>query len=151
VALFHVIEKEMEWRKQKGLPVGFEAMQASKPIIAVGPEHPLEDEILMADYFREQLLHDIDTLRLTRLDGVDGLAGVHTSVCTSRCLEDASWTNSFSTLITLLQRPGRLFSKPVKQLTRLKLLILQHSSVLPRLQLILRFFDCSRRMNQTRL
>lgn len=28
-------------------------MQASKPIVAVGPEHPLEDEILMADYFRK--------------------------------------------------------------------------------------------------
>lgn len=52
VALFHVIEKEMEWRKSKGLPVGFEAMQASKPIVAVGPMHPLEDELLMADYFR---------------------------------------------------------------------------------------------------
>jgi hypothetical protein len=52
VALFHVIEKELAWRKEKGHPGGFEAMQASRPIIAVGPEHPLEDELLMADYFR---------------------------------------------------------------------------------------------------
>jgi hypothetical protein len=56
VALFHVIEKELQWRKDKGLPGGFEAMQASKPLVAVGPEHPLEDEILMADYFRKHLL-----------------------------------------------------------------------------------------------
>lgn len=27
-------------------------MLSSKPIVAVGAEHPLEDEILMADYFR---------------------------------------------------------------------------------------------------
>jgi hypothetical protein len=27
-------------------------MKASKPIVAVGPEHPLEEEELMADYFR---------------------------------------------------------------------------------------------------
>lgn len=27
-------------------------MYASKPIIAVGADHPLDDEMLMADYFR---------------------------------------------------------------------------------------------------
>jgi hypothetical protein len=27
-------------------------MLAAKPIVAVGADHPLEDEILMADYFR---------------------------------------------------------------------------------------------------
>jgi hypothetical protein len=53
VALFHVIEKELAWRKDRGQLEGFETMKASKPIIAVGPSHPLEEEILMADYFRE--------------------------------------------------------------------------------------------------
>ncbi len=28
-------------------------MLSSKPIVAVGADHPLEDEILMADYFRK--------------------------------------------------------------------------------------------------
>jgi hypothetical protein len=28
-------------------------MQSSKPIVAVGADHPLEDELLMADYFRK--------------------------------------------------------------------------------------------------
>jgi hypothetical protein len=53
VALFHVIEKEREWRKARGQLEGFETMLSSKPIVAVGADHPLEDEILMADYFRK--------------------------------------------------------------------------------------------------
>lgn len=52
VALFHVIEKELEWRRARGQLEGFEAMRTSKPIVAVGADHPLEDELLMADYFR---------------------------------------------------------------------------------------------------
>lgn len=53
VGLFHVLEKELEWRKANGKPEGFETLKARKPIVAVGPEHPLEDEELMADFFRE--------------------------------------------------------------------------------------------------
>ena len=53
VSLFHFIEKEIEWRKSNGRPVGFEALTRTKPLVAVGPEHPLADEMLMADFFRE--------------------------------------------------------------------------------------------------
>jgi hypothetical protein len=56
VALFHVLEKELEWRKSTGRPEGFETMRAHKPIVAVGAEHSLEDEELMADYFRKLVL-----------------------------------------------------------------------------------------------
>ena len=35
-----------------GRPEGFEAMRKSKPLVAVGPVHPLEEEELMLDYFR---------------------------------------------------------------------------------------------------
>ena len=52
VALFHVIEKDLEWRRARGQLEGFEAMRSSKPLVAVGADHPLEDEMLMADYFR---------------------------------------------------------------------------------------------------
>jgi hypothetical protein len=52
VALFHVIEKELDWRRARGQLEGFGAMLSSKPLVAVGADHPLEDEILMADYFR---------------------------------------------------------------------------------------------------
>lgn len=56
VALFHVIEKELEWRKSNGVLEGFETLKAFKPIVAVGADHPLEDELLMADYFRKLII-----------------------------------------------------------------------------------------------
>ena len=53
VALFHVVEKELAWRKARGQLEGFDCMKTFNPIVAVGAEHPLEDELLMADYFRK--------------------------------------------------------------------------------------------------
>lgn len=50
--MFHVIEKEMLWRRKNGLPEGFDAMKNVKPIVAVGADRPLGDQTMLADYFR---------------------------------------------------------------------------------------------------
>jgi len=53
VSLFYHIEKEIKWREANGGDGGFKTLRRTKPIVAVGPEHPLMDEMLMADFFRE--------------------------------------------------------------------------------------------------
>ena len=56
VSLFYHVEKEVAWRQSQGRNLGFDSLRKSKPLVAVGPEHPLADEMLMADFFREQLI-----------------------------------------------------------------------------------------------
>lgn len=81
VSLFHWIDKEIEWRRENGLPEGFDTLRAHKPlgmfdffampwcvlawrthemltncIVAVGAEEPLEEQLMLADYFRELAL-----------------------------------------------------------------------------------------------
>lgn len=51
--MFHVIEKELRWRADNGRAQGFESLRKFKPIVAVGAEKPLADQIVMADYFRK--------------------------------------------------------------------------------------------------
>lgn len=49
--MFHVLEKEMEWRKSVG-KAGYGTLNSFKPVVAVGAEHPLADTLLMVDQFR---------------------------------------------------------------------------------------------------
>ena len=53
ISLFHHVEQEIAWRTSVGRSSGFETLRKSKPIVAVGPEHPLADTMLMADFFRK--------------------------------------------------------------------------------------------------
>ena len=50
--MFHVIEKELRWRQKEGIPEGFETLRRLKPVVAVGADGPLDDQRMMADYFR---------------------------------------------------------------------------------------------------
>lgn len=50
--MFHILEREIQWRRQNGRPEGFGAMHACRPVVAVGAEDPLEDQKMLADYFR---------------------------------------------------------------------------------------------------
>jgi len=50
--MFHVIDKEMQWRRKLERLEGFGTLRKHKPVVAVGAEKPLNDQIMMADYFR---------------------------------------------------------------------------------------------------
>lgn len=65
VAVFNILEKELEWRKSTGRAEGFSTMKASKPIVAVGATKPLEDDVLMADYFRKYSINLFEISILT--------------------------------------------------------------------------------------
>lgn len=50
--MFHIIDQELEWRRQQGHAEGFESLRSFRPLVAVGVEKPLADQLVMADYFR---------------------------------------------------------------------------------------------------
>jgi hypothetical protein len=83
-------------------------MKVFKPLVAVGPEHALEDEILMADHFRKFYSRQCLPTFLTRVnvDGKDGLGGVHDSVSSHSLSSANALTLQVSTPISHPPIPG---------------------------------------------
>lgn len=79
VALFHHIEREIAWRKANGKDEGFECLKNVKPLVAVGPEKPLTDAMLMADFFRKLVLLNWSS-SLVAIDADLGLQTVLTAL-----------------------------------------------------------------------
>lgn len=52
VSLFHHIKQEITWRAENGRGEAFKTLSKHKPIVAVGAEQPLADQMMMADFFR---------------------------------------------------------------------------------------------------
>lgn len=50
--MFHILEREMQWRRDNGKAEGYGTLRASRPVVAVGAEEPLESQKMLADYFR---------------------------------------------------------------------------------------------------
>lgn len=87
VSMFHILEREIQWRRQNGRPEGFGTMRAFRPVVAVGAEDPLEDQKMLADYFRMLFCSAGNSNVLAEpisndypADGTDGLGGIHASV-----------------------------------------------------------------------
>ena len=83
--MFHILERETEWRRKNQRPEGFGTMRAFRPVVAVGAENPLENQKMLADYFRmfTVTLHSSTIIDTYPADGTDGLGGIQTSVYNS--------------------------------------------------------------------
>lgn len=82
VSLFHQVQKEMEWRRSKGQPRGFDMLRRKRPLVAVGAAQPLADQLMMADFFH----------------GVDGLGGIYATH--PHLTPQDTWKHLFSENVT---------------------------------------------------
>lgn len=79
--MFYVLEKELLWRKQHGVPEGFETLRQSRPLVSIGATKPLDGQPTASDFFRELGVHFCISATIDfEVDGLDGLCGIHTSV-----------------------------------------------------------------------
>lgn len=56
VSMFYILCREMGWREERGLPLGFEAFRTFKPLVSLGSRHALGKPVVtQTDGFRKSL------------------------------------------------------------------------------------------------
>lgn len=56
LTMFNVLSLEMDWREKQGMPLGFEAFRAFKPLVSAGSNHALGKPFVnQTDGYRESI------------------------------------------------------------------------------------------------
>ncbi|KAF2422961.1 DNA glycosylase [Tothia fuscella] len=109
--LFHHVQNEIAWRERAGWSLGFETLRNSKPVVALGPEQPLAENVLMADFLqrRDDLDEsDLSQSLLTPAETWQEILKVAEQSSTPEQVEIAKELKNAASLFTQSQTPAHL-------------------------------------------